>query len=96
VKLLLDAWQGPHAQTFVDSLPIAGVDGTLGRRMASGAAAGRAHLKTGTAGEARALAGYVRCRSGRTHAVAAFVNHPDAASATPTLDAVIEWVAANG
>jgi len=38
----------------------------------------------------------VRCRSGRAQAVAAFINHPDAASATPALDAVIEWVAANG
>ena len=96
VQLLLNAWQSPHSQVFFDSLPIAGVDGTLGRRMASGAAAGRAHLKTGTAGETRALAGYVRCQSGRTHAVAAFINHPDAASATPALDSVIEWLAANG
>ena len=96
VQLLLSAWQGPHSQAFFDSLPIAGVDGTLGRRMSSGAAAGRAHLKTGTGGETRALAGYVRCRSGRTHAVAAFVNHPEAASATPALDSVIEWLAANG
>ncbi len=96
VQLLLNAWQGPQSQAFFDSLPIAGVDGTLGRRMIGGAAAGRAHLKTGTGGETRALAGYVRCRSGRTHAVAAFVNHPDAATATPTLDAVIEWLAANG
>lgn len=96
VKLLLGAWRGPNAQAFVDSLPVAGVDGTLGRRMTDGAATGRAHLKTGTTAEARALAGYVRCRSGRSQAVAAFVNHPDAGSATPTLDAVIEWVATNG
>jgi len=96
VRLLLDAWQKPYAQTFVDSLPIAGVDGTLGRRMADGPAAGHAHLKTGTTSEARALAGYVTARGGRTYAVATLVNHPDAASATPVLDGVIEWVAANG
>ena len=96
VKLLVGAWQGPHQQTFVDSLPIAGVDGTLGRRMTQGAATGRAFLKTGTTSEARALAGYVNARSGRTHAVALIVNHPEAASATPVLDAIVEWVAANG
>jgi serine-type D-Ala-D-Ala carboxypeptidase/endopeptidase (penicillin-binding protein 4) len=96
VQLLRNAWQGPHSQVFFDSLPIAGVDGTLARRMVGGAAAGRAHLKTGTGGETRALAGYVRCPSGRTHAVAAFVNHADAASAIPALDSVIEWLAANG
>lgn len=96
VHLLLGAWQGPNSQRFFDSLPIAGVDGTLWRRMGNGSATGRAHLKTGTGADTRALAGYVRCRSGRAHAVAAFVNHPDAASATPTLDAIVEWLAANG
>jgi serine-type D-Ala-D-Ala carboxypeptidase/endopeptidase (penicillin-binding protein 4) len=30
------------------------------------------------------------------YAVAALVNHPQAARATPTLDAFIEWVAKNG
>lgn len=96
VQLLLNAWQGPLAQTFIDSLPIAGVDGTLGRRMTNGSAVGRAHLKTGTGGVTRALAGYVRCRNGRSYAVAAFVNHPDAASATPALDSMIEWLAESG
>jgi len=96
VQLLLNAWQQPYAQAFVDSLPIAGVDGTLGRRMANGPAAGHAHLKTGTTSESRALAGYVKAQSGRTYAVAAIVNHPEAASATPVLDGVIEWLAANG
>ena len=95
VQLLLNAWQGPHAKVFVDSLPIAGVDGTLGRRMNNGAATGRAYLKTGTGGDTRALAGYVRCRSGRVLAVAAFVNDAGAAEATPVLDALIEWLAAN-
>ena len=96
VQLLLNAWQAPYAQTFVDSLPIAGVDGTLGRRMANGPAAGRAYLKTGTTSEARALAGYVKAHSGRTYALAAIVNHPQAAAATPVLDGVVEWIAANG
>ena len=96
VQLLNNAWQGPHSQAFFGSLPIAGVDGTLGRRLNSGAAAGRAHLKTGTGTDTRALAGYVRCRSSRTHAVAVFVNHPAAAGATATLDGVIDWLAANG
>jgi D-alanyl-D-alanine carboxypeptidase/D-alanyl-D-alanine-endopeptidase (penicillin-binding protein 4) len=96
VQLLLGAWRGPHARPFLDSLPIAGIDGTLWRRMTAGPATGRAHLKTGSGIETRALAGYVRCQSGRVQALAAFVNHPDAAGATPVLDAVVEWVAANG
>ena len=94
--LLRRAWHGPHAGTFLASLPVAGVDGTLWRRMTASPATGRAHLKTGSGIETRALAGYVRCRSGRVQALAAFVNHPLAASATPALDAVVEWVVDNG
>ncbi|HJW11964.1 MAG TPA: D-alanyl-D-alanine carboxypeptidase [Albitalea sp.] len=53
-------------------------------------------MKTGSLRETRALAGYVRARSGTVYAVAAMVNHPGAARATPALDALIEWVARNG
>jgi hypothetical protein len=50
------------------------VDGTLRHRMRSGAASGQAFLKTGTLSDTRALAGYVRGRSGRLYAVAAIVD----------------------
>ena len=60
VELLRTAWRGPGSQTLLDSLPIAGVDGTLANRMKSGAATGQAYLKTGTLSDTRALAGYVR------------------------------------
>jgi len=96
VQLLCNAWRARSAQAFVDSLPIAGVDGTLMHRLQHGQATGQAFLKTGTLLDTRALAGYVRSRSGRVHAVAAFANHPEAARATPALDAFIEWIAKNG
>jgi D-alanyl-D-alanine carboxypeptidase/D-alanyl-D-alanine-endopeptidase (penicillin-binding protein 4) len=96
VQLLCNAWLGRNAQPFVDSLPIAGVDGTLAHRMRHGLATGHAYLKTGTLLDARALAGYVRARSGKVYAVAAMVNHPGAARATPALDALIEWLARYG
>jgi D-alanyl-D-alanine carboxypeptidase/D-alanyl-D-alanine-endopeptidase (penicillin-binding protein 4) len=96
VRLLQQAWQGPHAKEFVASLPVAGVDGTLWRRMTSGPARGRAYLKTGSGIETRTLAGYVRCRSGRVQAVAALVNHAQVAAAVPALDALVEWVVLNG
>jgi D-alanyl-D-alanine carboxypeptidase/D-alanyl-D-alanine-endopeptidase (penicillin-binding protein 4) len=81
---------------FVGSLPIAGVDGTLVHRMRHGAATGHAFLKTGTLHDARALAGYVLARSGKVYAVAMMVNDARASRATPSLDAVIEWLADNG
>lgn len=96
VALLRNAWRSRSAEAFVESLPIAGVDGTLAHRMMHGAATGAAFLKTGTLRDTRALAGYVRGRSGKVYAVAAMVNHPQASLGLPALDALIEWVAKNG
>ncbi|MEN9630252.1 MAG: D-alanyl-D-alanine carboxypeptidase/D-alanyl-D-alanine-endopeptidase [Pseudomonadota bacterium] len=96
VHLLRRAWADDESRTFVDSLPVAGVDGTLAHRMQGGAAAGQAFLKTGTLLDTRALAGYVRSRSGQVYAVAVFVNHPEAGRATPSIDAVIEHLARHG
>jgi len=96
VQLLAQAWAGRAAQPFVESLPVAGVDGTLARRFQNGAATGQAFLKTGSLNDTRALAGYVKARSGKVYAVAALLNHPDAALGAPALDALIEWIAATG
>ena len=96
VQLLWNAWRGGRSQVFVDTLPIAGVDGTLAHRMRSGAASGQAYLKTGTLSDTRALAGYVRARSGKVYALTAIVTHPDAAKGTPALDALVEWIAREG
>jgi len=96
VDLLRTAWRGADSQTLVDSLPIAGVDGTLIHRMKSGAATGQAYLKTGTLSDTRALAGYVRAKSGRVYAVSMIVTDPAAAKGTPVLDSLVEWVARAG
>jgi D-alanyl-D-alanine carboxypeptidase/D-alanyl-D-alanine-endopeptidase (penicillin-binding protein 4) len=92
-QLLANAWRAPQRQDFVDSLPVAGVDGTLEHRMQGTAAEGRAFLKTGTLSDTRALAGYVTGASGKVYAVALMVNHPDADRAVPSMDRFIEWVA---
>lgn len=96
VQLLANAWRGGTGKVFLESLPIAGVDGTLAHRMLKGPARGQAFLKTGSLSDTRALAGYVRAKSGKLYAVAVIVNHPKAAQATPSLDAFIEWIAKNG
>ena len=96
VELLRNAWRGAGAQVLLDSLPIAGVDGTLVHRMTSGAATGQAYLKTGTLSDTRALAGYVRAKSGKLYAVSMVVTHPEAARARPALDALVEWIATAG
>jgi D-alanyl-D-alanine carboxypeptidase/D-alanyl-D-alanine-endopeptidase (penicillin-binding protein 4) len=96
VDLLRNAWRSADSQTLVDSLPIAGVDGTLIHRMRSGAATGHAYLKTGTLSDTRALAGYVRAQSGRVYAVSMVVTDRAAAKGTSALDSLVEWIAKAG
>ena len=48
-----------HAQAFSDSLPVAGRDGPLLRRLAATPAEGRVRAKTGTVDNVRAITGYV-------------------------------------
>ena len=63
VALLISAWSDPEAsRPFYTSLPTAGVNGTLERRMTSGPAYGNVHAKTGTTANASALSGYVKTR----------------------------------
>ncbi len=94
VHLLRQVWHEKNARLFVDSLPVAGVDGTIAGRMREGPAHGRAFLKTGSLIDVRAIAGYVRSRNGRVYAVSALINHPDAPAATAVLDSLVEWIAA--
>jgi len=96
VQLLRKAWRAEQAQAFFDSLPVAGIDGTLKNRLLGGRAAGQAYLKTGTLNDTRALAGYVHAASGKMYAVALMVNHADPARGRPALDAMVEWLARNG
>ncbi len=96
VDLLVRSWNGPMGVWLADSLPVAGVDGTLALRMRDGPATGRAMLKTGTLTDTRALAGYVHARSGRVYALSAEVNDPAAAAAVGALDLLVEWLVLNG
>lgn len=96
VQLLRKAWRAEQAQAFFESLPIAGVDGTLAHRLQAGHAAGQAYLKTGTLNDTCALAGYVHAASGKMYAVAVMVNDANAAQGRGAMDALIEWLARTG
>ena len=62
-RLLRSAFaDGDISSAFVDSLPTAGVNGTLIDRMRSGPAYRNVYAKTGTTDSASALSGYVRSR----------------------------------
>ena len=75
VKLLAFMSKHPHRDVFRDSLPIAGVDGTLERRMKETSAAGNARAKTGTLAYVNALSGYVTTRSGEVLIFSMFGNN---------------------
>jgi D-alanyl-D-alanine carboxypeptidase/D-alanyl-D-alanine-endopeptidase (penicillin-binding protein 4) len=64
VALLLARMQSPgmHGHAYLQSLPIAGKEGTVSERMRGTAAAGNCHTKTGTLTGVSALSGY--CRAG--------------------------------
>ncbi len=55
----------PYAKTWLESLTVAGVDGTLKRRMRDSAAANNMRGKTGTLTYVNALSGYIKTRRGQ-------------------------------
>jgi len=66
VVRVLDAMRrSPWAALYRESLPVAGVDGTIGNRMRGTPAQGNAQAKTGTLDKTRALSGYVTTADGR-------------------------------
>lgn len=93
-ELLLHAYASPYMPEFIASLPVAGVEGTLRKRMKGEDIAGRAHLKTGTLNDVRAIAGYVLTRSGRRYAVVVLHNAPGVQNGigSQVQDALLKWV----
>jgi D-alanyl-D-alanine carboxypeptidase/D-alanyl-D-alanine-endopeptidase (penicillin-binding protein 4) len=80
---------------FLASIPIAGVDGTMRRRLHDSPAAGRARLKTGTLSNVVSLAGYVQDADGRQCVLVAMVNSDRVGNGRgrAVLDALVDWVA---
>jgi D-alanyl-D-alanine carboxypeptidase/D-alanyl-D-alanine-endopeptidase (penicillin-binding protein 4) len=65
----------PDFRVFYDALPVAGVDGTIGKRMRGTAAQGNVHAKTGYVDKARSLSGYVTTADGRLLMFSALCNN---------------------
>jgi D-alanyl-D-alanine carboxypeptidase/D-alanyl-D-alanine-endopeptidase (penicillin-binding protein 4) len=94
--LLQAAHSGPHARAFVQSLSVAGVDGTTSRlkdRQPNSPVIGNAWLKTGSLRDVASVAGYVQGQSGQRYSLVAIINHPNANAARPALDLLLEWAA---
>ncbi|GLU33153.1 D-alanyl-D-alanine carboxypeptidase/D-alanyl-D-alanine-endopeptidase [Trinickia caryophylli] len=91
-ELLQAANASPVAQSFVESLPVAGVDGTMRNRLRNEPVLGSAHIKTGTLRDVRAIAGYVAAANGESYVVVSLINDEHAAAARAAHDALLEWV----
>jgi D-alanyl-D-alanine carboxypeptidase/D-alanyl-D-alanine-endopeptidase (penicillin-binding protein 4) len=74
IKLLRSMAKSPRFEVFLDSLPVAGVDGTLDERFIGTAARGRVRAKTGAIEHVNALSGYMDFSSGARLAFAIMGN----------------------
>jgi D-alanyl-D-alanine carboxypeptidase/D-alanyl-D-alanine-endopeptidase (penicillin-binding protein 4) len=73
-RLLAYASKQPWGEEWRETLPVAGVDGTLDHRFTNSPLKGKMWAKTGTLSEANTLSGYVNAASGRTLAFSILVN----------------------
>jgi D-alanyl-D-alanine carboxypeptidase/D-alanyl-D-alanine-endopeptidase (penicillin-binding protein 4) len=90
VKLLLYMARSPHFQAYFDSLPVAGIDGTLVHRLSGDDVKGKIHAKTGSVEHVNTLSGYMDLPSGERLAFSIMANHHPLANRAgqETLDAI--------
>jgi D-alanyl-D-alanine carboxypeptidase/D-alanyl-D-alanine-endopeptidase (penicillin-binding protein 4) len=95
-KLLVYASGQPWGTAWRDTLPIAGMDGTLAGRFETSPLKGRMWAKTGTHVETNSLAGYLTSASGKTLAFAVMVNghRPGSRVELQALDRIVDVIAA--
>ena len=101
--LLITARQLPSGDLFVQSLPLAGTDGTMKNRLIRQLrqflhlkTKPEARIKTGSLTEVRTISGYVISQSGKTYAVSSFINHPNAFRGMDAHDQLLTWLLTGG
>jgi D-alanyl-D-alanine carboxypeptidase/D-alanyl-D-alanine-endopeptidase (penicillin-binding protein 4) len=95
-QLLSYASRQAWGAAWRDTLPIAGVDGTLAIRFKTSPLNGKLWAKTGTLNETNALSGYLTAVSGKTLAFSILVNghRPDSNAEVQAIDRIAEAIAA--
>jgi len=90
---LLDHAYKNYGQRWMDTLSIAGIDGTIKRRFKNSAMYGRAWMKTGTIKRVKNIVGYVEGATGELYVVVVLVNDQYSRKYGAKLaNRVIEWV----
>ncbi len=92
--MLAYAWRSPLQPEFMATLPLAGVDGTMRKRLRGKIEEGSIRIKTGLLNGARAMGGYVTSKNGRHYVVVSIQNHPGIQNMTGTLiqDEILKWL----
>ena len=92
--LLAYAARQPWGEAFRETLPIAGVDGSLSGRFTQSPVKGKFFAKTGTLAEVNALSGYLTARSGKTVILSILCNDHDPSSdaARKASDKIVEAI----
>ena len=95
-QLLSYASRQPWGTAWRDTLPIAGVAGTLANRFKTSPLKGRLWAKTGTLNETNCLSGYLVTASGKTLAFSIMVNghRPGSEAEIQAIDHIAEAIAA--
>jgi D-alanyl-D-alanine carboxypeptidase/D-alanyl-D-alanine-endopeptidase (penicillin-binding protein 4) len=95
-QLLAYASHQSWGPAWRDSLPIAGIDGTLAGRFRESPLKGHLWAKTGTLKEVNALSGYLTAASGQTLAFSVIVNghRPGSDAELQAVDRIVEALAA--
>lgn len=95
-QLLAYAARQPWGAAWRETLPVAGVDGTLAGRFKNSPLKGRMWAKTGTLNEVNALSGYLTAASGKTLAFSILVNghRPGSQAELQAIDRITEAIAA--
>ena len=96
VRLLGAMYRRDDFDPFVDSLPIAGQDGTLYDRMRRGSARYRCRGKTGTLSNVSALSGYCEAQTGDNYAFSILMNGVYPTSARRIQDRMLQAIAKYG
>ncbi len=96
-QLLVYAARQPWGAQWRDTLPVAGVDGTLTHRFAKSPLKGRMWAKTGSLDETNTLSGYLTAASGKSIAFSILVNghRPGSQAEEQAIDRICEAIAAS-
>ncbi len=89
-RLMVSRLSRPDPFSWIDTLALAGLEGTVRKRLKAQETVGRAWIKTGSLDDVRSVSGYALTDQGRWAVFTIFVNHPQAGLSKPVLDEFVQ------